>query len=158
MEQKIKTQDALTTYRIISTAKYTKMDDADKIKIWKIARALKPFATQFDDESSDAAERFKEGFKDFDERFQKAQQYEIEVRKPNCDASKLPIGAAEYQEFISGDFSAYNKLVNDAIKEFADKEITVEFDKISEDAFGKLMASNEWTMAQVVALDGIVTE
>ena len=48
--------------------------------------------------------------------------------------------------------------MNDTISDFAKKEVEVEIETLSEDAFCKLMASNDWNMAQVVALDGIVTE
>jgi hypothetical protein len=92
---------------------------------------------------------------DFDEQLMKAQEYEREIRKPDCDASKLPMGAAQYQEFVD-EFKTYQKLVNDTIKDFAEKEVTVEFEPISEDAFGKLMASNDWTLEQVATLGEII--
>jgi hypothetical protein len=151
-----KTEGVLNAYRVLSTAKYSKMDDADKIKVWKIARTLKPVADKFEDDSKDAAEKFKPS-EDFDEKLQKAQEYERIAKEPDVDASKLPISASEYSEFVK-EFQNYNKLVNNAIKEFADKDVEIEFEQLSEDAFGKLMASNEWDMSQVVFLDGIVTE
>ena len=155
-QKKLKTEDVLKAYNVISTAKYGKLDDADKIKVWKIAREMKPIAEKFREDSEDAQQKMKPT-EDFDEQLQKAQQYEIEIRKPDCDAAKLPIGAAEYGKFIE-EFKAYQKLVNDTISDFAKKEVEVEIETISEEAFGKLMASNDWNMAQVVALDGIVTE
>lgn len=152
----MKTEDVLKAYNVISTAKYGKLADEDKIKVWKIARALKPVAEKFDEDSKDAAEKMKPS-EDFDEHLMKGQEYEREIRKPDCDPTKLPIGAAQYQEFLE-EFKAYQKLVNDAISDFAKKEVEVEIETLSEDAFGKLMASNDWNMEQVVALDGIVTE
>lgn len=152
----MKTEDVLKAYNVISTAKYGKLADEDKIKVWKIARALKPVAEKFDEDSKDAAEKMKPN-DDFDEHLMKGQEYEREIRKPDCDPMKLPIGAAQYQEFLE-EFKAYQKLVNDTISDFAKKEVEVEIETISEDAFGKLMASNDWNMEQVVALDGIVTE
>ena len=47
-------------------------------------------------------------------------------------------------------------MVNDAVKEFADTEVAVSFECLSDDAFGKLMASNEWTMEQVTMLGDII--
>lgn len=152
----IKTEKVLNAYRVLSTAKYSKMADEDKIKVWKIARTLKPVAEKFEDDSKDAAEKFKPS-DDFDEKLQKAQEYERIAKEPDVDASKLPISATEYSEFVK-EFQNYNKLVNNAIKEFADKDVEIEFEQLSEDAFGKLMASNEWDMSQVVLLDGIVTK
>lgn len=155
-KQTIKTEKVLNAYRVLSTAKYGKMDDGDKIKVWKIARTLKPVADKFEDDSKDAAEKFKPG-EDFSERLQKAQDYERMVKDGNADMTKLPMGAAEYGEFIK-EFQKYNKLVGDAIKEFADKEVELEFEKLSEDAFGKLMASNEWNMNQVIELGTLIVE
>ena len=155
MKQTIKTEKVLSAYRVLSTAKYTKMDDSDKIKVWKIARALKPVATKFDEDSKDASEKMKPD--GFDENLQNAQEFERVTKDANADASKLKMGAAEYNVFIR-ELQKYNKLVGDAVKEFADKEVEVEFDKLTEEAFGKLMASNEWTMEQTLEIGMLIVE
>ena len=153
MKKTIKTEKALAAFRVLNTSKYTKMTDEDKIKVWKIARALKPVADKFEDDSKDAAEKFKPT-EDFAERLQKAQEFENK-RNAGEDMKDAPMGAAEYSEFIK-EFQKYNKTVADAVKEFADKEVELEFDVLSEEAFGKLMASNEWDMSQVMAISEIV--
>ena len=153
-KQTIKTEKVLSAYRVLSTAKYTKMDDADKIKVWKIARALKPVATKFEDDSKDAAEKFKpEGF---DENLRKAQEFERVTKDKDADTSKLKMGAAEHDAFIKGDWTKYNKLVADAVDEYAKKENKITIEPISEEAFGKLMSSNDWTFGQVDVLDIII--
>jgi hypothetical protein len=151
----IKTDKVLSAFRVLNTAKYSKMEDEDKIKVWKIARALKPVADKFDEDSKDAAEKFKPS-EDFANNLQKAQEYE-RMRNAGDDMTKAPMGAAEYGEFIN-EFQKYNKLVTDAIKEFAEKEVEVEFEPLSDAAFGKLMASNEWEMSQVMEIGQIVLE
>ena len=158
-KQTIKTEKVLNAYRVLSTTKYGKMDDGDKIKVWKIARTLKPVADKFEDDSKDAAEKFKPS-EDFSERLQKAQDYERILKEENAkgnkaDMTKLPMGANEYGDFVK-EFQKYNKLVGDAIKEFADKEVELEFEKLTEDAFGKLMASNEWTMEQAMEIGMLI--
>lgn len=155
MNKKEKTSVILSVYNVLSKAKYGKMDDADKIKLWKIARALKPTAVQFEDDSKSAAEKF-QPTEDFQERLQKAQEFE-RLRNTNDDMSKSPMGVAEYNDFLK-EFQEYNKLVNDAIKEYADKEVEVEFESLSEDAFAKLLASNEWTIEQTVEIGGFILE
>lgn len=154
MKTKITTEKVLNVYRIISGAKYTKMDDADKIKVWKIARALKPVADKFEDDSKDAAEKMKPT-DDFADNLQKAQEFERITKEKDFDASKLPMGVAEYNEFIKK-FQSYNKLVGEAVKEFAEKEVVIEFEPLSEESFGKLMASNEWTMEQTVEIGMLI--
>ena len=153
-QKKMKTEDVLKAYQVISTAKYGKLDDADKIKVWKIARAMKPIAEKFREDTEDAQEKMKPT-EDFDQQLMKAQEYEREIHKTDFDATKLPMGAAEYGKFVE-EFKAYQKLVTETIKEFAEKEVTVEFEPLTEDAFGKLMASNDWTLEQVATLGEII--
>ncbi len=158
MKKTIKTSLVLAAYQVLSQAKYTKMDDADKIKVWKIARKLAPVATKFEEDSRDAAEKMKPEINGgFDNKLQKAQEFERMKRDPQADMSKAPMGAAEYEAFIK-ELHNYNKLVGDAVKEFAEKEVKIEFDLLSEDSFGKLMASNEWTIGQVATLGEMITE
>lgn len=153
MKKTIKTEMVLEAFGVLNTAKYSKLDDADKIKVWKIARALKPVATKFDEDNKDAAEKLKpEGF---DEKVQNAQEYERVTKDPGADTSGLKMGAAEYDAFMK-EFQDYNKLVGKAVKEFADKEVKVEFEPLSDDAFGKLMASNDWNLDQVTKLGSLI--
>ena len=154
MKKTIKTEKVLAVWQVLGSAKYTKMEDADKIKVWKISRVLKPIAEKFDEESKDAAEKLKPT-EDFSERLQNAQEYEHVSKDANADATKLKMGAAEYGEFIN-ELQNYNKLVSDAVNGFAEKEVEVEFEPINEDAFGKLMASNDWTFEQVMAINLIM--
>ena len=154
MKKAIKTKTALIIYGILSQAKYTKMEDADKIKTWKIHRVLKPVATKFEEDSKDAAEKLKP-YDDYNDKLQKAQEYE------RLKANKQPtidiMTNAEYNSFID-DFKKYNKTVDKAVEEFAEKEVEFEFEPISEEAFGKLMASNEWNMDQVTKISEFVLE
>lgn len=152
----MKTEQVLAAYNVLAQAKYGKMDDADKIKVWKATRALKPIAEKFDADSKDAAEKMKPS-EDFDELLARAQEYERKVKQPDLDAQTLPMGVAEYNDFLEK-FRAYNRLVNDAVKDFADKEVDAEVETVGEEAFGKLMASNDWTMAQVIAVSDVVCE
>lgn len=150
MKTTIKTEKVLKVYQILNTTKYGKLDDADKVKVWKIARKLKPVATKFDEDSKDAAEKLKP-YEGFEDDLQKAQEYE---RLKGVNA-KMDID--EYQKFIAA-FKAYQELVGKAVKEYADVKVEVEFDTISEDAFSKLMASNEWTLDQAVEIGEFITE
>ena len=44
------------------------------------------------------------------------------------------------------------------MKEEAEKEVELTFDKLSEEAFSKLVASNDWTCGQIMALSDAVAE
>lgn len=150
MKKTVKTEDVLGAWRIISTAKYNKMADEDKVKVWKISRILKPIATKFEEDSKDAADKLKP-YEDFEQRFQKAQEYEKAIKEDEV----TPMTKEEYSKFIE-DLKQYNKLVNNAVREFADKEVEIEFEPLSEEAFGKLMASNDWNMEQVMGANLII--
>lgn len=156
MKKTIKTSEILNVYNIINSAKYGKMDDADKVKVWKICRKMKPVATKFEEDSKDAAEKMKPQIEGgFDEVLSKAQEYErlTAQHQPTIDV----MTKADYDKFVE-EFKNYQKLVNDAIKEFADKEVEVEFDVLTEESFGKLLASNEWNMAQTMVLGDLIVE
>ena len=150
----IKTSNVLNVYNILNAAKYSKMDDDDKIKVWKIVRAMKPVATKFDEDMKDASEKLKPT-DDYNERLQKAQEYEY-LRSQNKPTSDV-MADKEYEAFIK-EFRSYSKVVEDAIKEFGDKEVEITFDAISEKSFGKLMASNDWNMDQVTKVSEFVLE
>lgn len=150
----ITTDVILSAYSILKGASYQKMSDDDKIKLWKIARAMKPVATQFEDDNKDAAEKLKpEGF---DERLQNAREYERVTKDPKADTSALKMGAAEYNDFINGEWKKFNQLLAQAVDDFAKKEVTLEFEPLTEDAFSKLMASNDWKVDQVMTVADLI--
>lgn len=146
------TEEVLKAYNVLNTAKYGKLDDADKVKVWKITRALKPIAVKYDEDSKDAAEKMKpEGF---DEKVMKWN----ETRDKSVAGIKegLPMTQQEFLDFLYHVLNPYNKNVNDALDGFKKEEVELEFDALSEDVFGKLMSSNEWTMEQATVLGDIV--
>lgn len=153
MKKTIKTKDALAVYNVLAGARFTKMDDADKVRMWRITRQLKPVATRYDEDSKDAAEKMKPT-DDFSDRLQKAQEYERLRQKgePTIDV----MTTAEYTEFVS-ELRKYNRLVSDTLEELAGKEEEFDFEPLSEDAFGKLLASNDgWTGEQVTVAGDFV--
>lgn len=156
MTQKIKTEKVLAAYQVLSQAKYGKLSDEEKIKVWKIARAMKPVADGLNETIEDANEKFKpEGY---DEELQKFNTVKSMVRDANADMTTAPMGPAEADQWYINVFTPYQKLVNDAVSEFSKKDVEVSFDKLSEEVFGKLLASNEWTMGQVVMLGELICE
>ena len=151
MKTKVTTEKILSVYNILKGASYQKMSDDDKIKLWKIARTMKPIATKFEDDSKDAAEKLKpEGL---EVTLEKAKEYEQKKQKGDTD---LPMTEAEYLEFINGDWAKFNNLLTKAVKEFADAEVELEFEPLNEDSFSKLIASNDWKMEQVMIVSEVI--
>ena len=148
----------MSDYRFETLQIHVGQEDADPSTDSRAVPIYQTTSYVFHD-SKDAAEKFKPS-EDFSERLQKAQDYERILKEENAkgnkaDMTKLPMGANEYGDFVK-EFQKYNKLVGDAIKEFADKEVELEFEKLTEDAFGKLMASNEWTMEQAMEIGMLI--
>lgn len=156
MKKTIKTETLLALYRLLSAAKCNKMDDADKIKVWKIQRAMKPVAEQFDDDVKSSGEKLRpEGF---DEALQMAQKVEQDARKDFGDID-TPQREREFVEMLISENKEYAKfqeqnrnyvkVCNDAVREFADKDVELDYEPLTEDALSKLISSNDWTLGQV---------
>ena len=146
----LKTNDVLNAYTLLGNAKYQKLSDDDKIKVWKIQKALKPVAVAYYEETQDAEEKLKPS-----DTFDKDCQLGAQFEKAKANGEELPISKERYQE-LNAQFRNYIKLVSDALKESKEKIVKIDFEPLSEDAFGKLMASNDWTLKEVEHLDFII--
>ena len=96
-------------------------------------------------------------FDDYDEKLAEAQEYDRVSRDKNADASQLKMGAAEFNEFVK-EMNHYQDLISKALKDEMEKDVEVEFEPIGEDALLKLMNSNDWTMAEVMAVSEVAVE
>lgn len=146
----ISTDKILQVYNLLNVAKYNKLEDADKIAIFKITRTIKPIATEYEDACKEVVEKMK--FDGFETQLVDARNYE-RCKKSGDD--NLPISDDDYKEFIKK-LVEYEKVVKDAIKQLGDKEVDIDINTITEDSFGKLMASNDWTMEQALIVSDIV--
>lgn len=155
MKKTIKTEKIYMASLTLNAAKYGKLSDDDKIKVWKISRKLQPIAKDFEDATKDATEKMKpEGY---DDKLQKSQEYERMTKASNFDARELPMGPAEHEAFLKEN-RELQKLVTDALQELSDKEVELEFDALSQDSFVKLINSNDWTFGQVTLLGEVIVE
>lgn len=150
MKKTIKTKELMEAYQVLGSAKYQKLSDEDKVKVWKLTRQLKPHAMKYMEDEQDACEKMMP-YEDYNERVQKARIYEAERKAGRKD---LQISEQEYFSVIA-DSLKYNKVVDDALRELQDKEVEIDVEPLSEDAFGKLMSSNDWNMQQAVCVSDI---
>lgn len=150
---KILVKDVAYAFGVLNAAKYQKLSDDDKIKVWKIVRAMKPVAMKYADDLKDAEQKLMPS-DDFRERMMKAQHYEM---KRSQGASDLPMTGDEYLKAVE-EHRSYQALVDKAVKEYGDAEVDIVFDKITEDAFCRLMSSNDWTMEQAVKVGEMIVE
>ena len=142
----MKTIDIVKAYRIINDAKLTKMEDADKFKVIKATRQLKPVAASFDEFVKEAQERLKpEGWDDMQK---KARQWQE-------DGDKSALTAEERRE-INRYFMNYNAKVEECVKDEAEKEPELTYERLSEEAFGKFIASNDYDVRTIIELENIL--
>lgn len=148
----INTEKALQAYRMLNTAKYSALTNEDKIKIFRITRALKPIAEAYEDACKDAVDRMK--FDNFNEELSKAREYEQE-QKAGTETKSLT--DEEYRAIIEKLIN-YNNLVTGAKKELGSKEETIDVPLMSEDSFATLMSANDWTIEQAILVSDVVCE
>ena len=150
----MKTIEITNIYVVLNEAKLTKMDDADKFKVIKILRVIKPVAKGYEDFVEDVKNKLKAD--DHDKMTEKAQAW----NKDNQGKKVNELTQEQIDELntINTYFAEYNKLVEDCLKEEAEKEVELTFDKLNEEAFGKLVASNDWTCGQIMALSDVIAE
>lgn len=142
----MKTIDIVSAYRTINSAKLTKMDDADKYKVIKAIRAIKPIVESFDSFVSDARERLKP--EDFADVQKKATQWQEEGENTTL--------TVEERRQLNLYFAEYNKKVEECVKEESEKEHELAYERLSEDAFGKFMASNDWDVSTTILTESVL--
>ena len=150
----MKTIEITNIYVVLNEAKLTKMDDADKFKVIKILRVIKPVAKGYEDFVEDVKNKLKAD--DHDKMTEKAQAW----NKDNQGKKVNELTQEQIDELntINTYFAEYNKRVENCLKEESEKEVELTIDKLSEEAFSKLVASNDWTCGQIMALSDAVAE
>lgn len=145
----MKTINIVSAYRVINVAKLSKMEDADKYKVIKAIREMKPIAEQFDSFVSDARERLKP--EDFDEMQKKAVKWQEEGENTTL--------TMEERIELNHHFEEYNEKVQECVREESEKEIELKFARLSEEAFCKLMGSNpDWDVKTTVQVEEVLVE
>ena len=153
MKKTVKTSVVIDVYNFIKDAKFSKMDDADKVAMWKICKVIKPIGEAFVKDTEDARESFIP-YEGFMEDLSKARLYEMAKQKkePYKDMSD-----EEYKKFI-GEWVKYNNLIGKAIEDIIKKDIELEFDPLSKEGLEQLMLSNDWTFNQGELIESLVCE
>lgn len=133
-------------YRLLNEAKMGKMESKDQIKLVRIVRKLKGVMAPFDDFVKDAQEKLKG--ENHDEVVRKWQQWQREGEETTLSEEERST-VAEYM-------TEYNKKLNECLKEEFEREHEVEFEKIDEAAFEKLIASNDWPVYEIVLVEELI--
>lgn len=151
MKRTITTNKIIDAFYLIASAKVSTLENADKIKIWKIMRAFKPIASSFEDALRDAQDKFRP--QDYTEHIEELKKYD-QCKK---DGLKTEIDAVTYKKYIE-EMRSYDQLVGDAIQSDLTHENEVEFEPISSDVFELALIENGWDMSQAMMLEIIIND
>ena len=145
---KLKTSEIIGVYAILKDAKLTKMESTDKFKVVKMMRPMQGVAEEWD--------KFMENV---DKKLQKENHEEIieKAKKWNSEGENTTLTNDEKAE-INKYLIEFQKEKNECIKEEVEKEHEIEFTKINENAFEKLVDSNDWSVNQILLLESLIKE
>ena len=149
------TDQIASAYNLINPAKLSKMEDADKFKVIKGIRVLKPISESFEAFIKDARERLKD--EDYPSMEERANQWNKKYKDAKL-RSEIPAEEIKELEEINAYLKEYNDKVNECIQEEADKEHEITFEKLNEDAFVKFIASNDFDVKTIVELQDTLTQ
>lgn len=146
----IKVSDALQLSALLKGAKVANIESAaDKLKVVKILKALKPITTEY----TDAQEQLRESCKgkNHEEMESKARQWqEAEQRKKEVPFTE------EERIAINTYWGNYQNSIQTALDKLMKEDRQVDLEKISESLLEGLVNSNsEWTLEQITQLDPI---
>ena len=151
----MKTIDVVNAFAALNGAKLAKMEDKEKFTLIKAMKVLKPIKNDYEDFVKDAREKLKGD--NHEEMVKRVEEW----RTKHNDTKPADFTAAELKELneINTYFNDYNKKVEECVKEEADKEVSPEYVRLSEDAFGRLLTSNDdWDVENMMLAAEVLCE
>lgn len=139
----MKVKNVVEAYKLLGNAKTTNLDDADKGKILKARKSMRPIADEFEAFLKDAQEMFKP--EDWEEVQKKLSQWQQEGEKTTL--------SEEERIAINKALIGYQSAIDKAVKAELDKDVEIEIEKLSEGSDIKLMSANDWTPNQLELID-----
>lgn len=136
MERKKTTDSIVSVYRLINNAKISQMDTEEKFAFIKAVRQLKKVGANFDELLNDAQERLK-----------------------NEDTAAILTKIQSGEELSAEEnaaFNKYNQDVTSCLQDELDKEINLDFEPLSEGAFGRFIASNDFSVNQILLIEDVL--
>ena len=133
----MKTITAVKAYKVMLSAKLSKMEEADKIKFIKAMRVLRPIAENYDKDLEEGRKALQDD--KFEEMQQKAQKHNDAIKNKSQD------GLLSYSELkeVNDYFNAYEKTARKIVNDLDEIEVSLSVGKLDEAAFSKLAASND---------------
>lgn len=145
----MKTIDAVKAYKALQSATLTGVDYPDNMKILKAMRAFRPIAENYDKDLEEGRKAFQDS--SFEEMREKAMQHTKAVQSGSKDGFLPAEEIAELNRY----FGAYEMSCNALNRELDEKEVSVNTEPISEEAFGKFSASNNFKGEDLLLLSDV---
>lgn len=143
----MKVKEIVQSYLILKEAKLTKMEDSDKFKIIRAMREMRPIVDKYSSDEKEATEKLED--EDYKSMMDKAEKHNDAIREGNKSGT---LSHSELKE-IKSCFEKVDKSKQECLKELQEEEKDIHFEKISEEALGKLIASNDFTVEQMLYLE-----
>lgn len=137
---KMKVKEISGLFNILSKANLSKMDDADKYIVIKMLRKLRPVAEKYETDKKDAYERLRP------DNWEEVSEASNKWREENGSRA-----------LTEGEVS-YILRVNECLADEKEREENIDLPKLSEEAFQKLMAGNEWNNLLVMELSEMIVD
>ena len=151
MERILRTEVIANAYMLMAKASYKDLSDEDKVRLWKISRLIKPTAVQYIEDKADAMKNLLTP--EFSEAFREVQRY-----KQNYEQGKEQSITPEEHEKYAEIIKQTDTLMEKTIGELADKELTVAFEPLSEEALAKLITGNNWEFSKTGCLEWMLED
>ena len=150
----MKTKELVKAYKILQPTKVTKVDDADKMKIIKATRLLRPIAEEYEKNVEESLKTLR------DDRFEEMQQKGAKHNEAVKNDSKDGLLSFNELDELNKYFSEHDKLCRTLVRELDEKEVTLDMPHISEESFIKFISSNDenLTSDDFAFLSTIITE
>lgn len=144
----MQTSTIIEVYQLLNTAKLTKMESKEKFQVIRIMRAMKPVAEEWDSFVKTMDEKLRDD--NHEEMLAKAQQWQKEGEKTTLSLDER-MAVNEY-------FGKLDKERRELIASEQSNEANVLFDKLTEEAFERLMDSNDFNVGQILALQEAICQ
>ena len=141
----VSVKDIRDVYVLLDGAKLSKMGAKEQIKLVKIVRKLKGIVVPYEGYVKDAAEKLKGDNHAEMEALLNEWKDKGSLDKDNQDKMK-----AYWKEF--------NQKLDESLQDEFEKLHEVEFEKLTEDECMRLIASNEFTVNQIIAIEDLIKE
>lgn len=146
----MKVSDCVKAFPILREAKLTKMEDKEKLTVIKALRAIGKVAKEYEELVKEIREKIKdERFADMTRRVEKFNDSHMENQPLTADEQK------EVKE-LNDYFKSYNNRLDEVLKGEFEKEVEAQHERLTEEAFGRFLSSNDLTVDQLLACETVL--